>query len=190
MGKHTNEWLSEYIVQIGKGFYLAARALIVRTAQGPHRIIEVINPVVYKAMVDGKVVIVHANKIKRDPSKRQIRPNMDPFEVFTDEIVGEMLKTYNEELKAAADNLPQLHLPDEVSEVDRLETAAYNNTNLDFNANFNPDEVVELRQEKQAFFASLGFSKSYGVSKSIGTRRLVRISNNYLKRNELKKSSK
>ena len=48
---------------------------------GPHRIIEVKNPVVYKAMVNGKEKMGHLSKIKRDPAiiKR--------FDIYEDDII-------------------------------------------------------------------------------------------------------
>ena len=48
---------------------------------GPHMVIEVKNPVIYKCMVNGKERMVHASKMKRDPSSNR------PFEVWEDDII-------------------------------------------------------------------------------------------------------
>ena len=48
---------------------------------GPHKIIEVKNPVVYKALVNGKEKMVHASKMKRDPAINK------RFEVYEDDII-------------------------------------------------------------------------------------------------------
>ena len=37
---------------------------------GPHTVLAVINPVTYRARVDGSIKIIHANRMKRDPRKR------------------------------------------------------------------------------------------------------------------------
>ena len=103
---------------------------------GPHRITKVINPVVYEANVDGKLIIVHANKIKRDPSKRAIRHKLNPFEIFTDEIIGEMLKEYNEENK---DNIIQL----EQADPSRLEWDKHNEDNDYGDNQYNPPEYID-----------------------------------------------
>ena len=48
---------------------------------GPHKVIEVKSPVVYKCLVNGKEKMVWAGKMKRDPASNK------PFDAFEDDIV-------------------------------------------------------------------------------------------------------
>ena len=52
---------------------------------GPHKIIEVKNPVVYKIMVNGKAKMCHASKMKRDPASNK------RFEVYEDDVYDTLL---------------------------------------------------------------------------------------------------
>ena len=48
---------------------------------GPHKVIEVKNPIVYKCSVNGKEKMVYAGKMKRDPAANR------PFEAYEDDIM-------------------------------------------------------------------------------------------------------
>ena len=48
---------------------------------GPHLVVEVKNPIIYKCNINGKNRMVHASKMKRDPAANQ------PFEAWEDDIV-------------------------------------------------------------------------------------------------------
>ena len=68
---------------------------------GPHKVIEVLNPIVYVAMVDNKIKRVHALRMKRDPSTvKEYIPmshNMFDDEEKDDTLVMEELLIADEE---------------------------------------------------------------------------------------------
>jgi hypothetical protein len=72
----AKRWLTEE----GKKTYKLTRKLQMRYT-GPHLVIEVKNPVIYKVLVNGKERMVHASKMKRDPAANRI------LEVYEDDIL-------------------------------------------------------------------------------------------------------
>ena len=68
-----------FVTDLDKKHWKLTRKLMHRYT-GPHKIIQVMNPVVYKAMVNGREKMVHASKMKRDASSNK------PFEIFEDDV--------------------------------------------------------------------------------------------------------
>jgi len=76
---------------------------------GPHRVIEVLNPIVYVAMVDNKIKIVHALRMKRDPSTvREYIPMAN--DILNDNEVDDTL--LSEELLIEDDEANEGHFSD------------------------------------------------------------------------------
>jgi hypothetical protein len=72
----AKRWLTEE----GKKTYKLTRKLQMRYT-GPHLVVEVKNPAIYKVMVNGKERMVHASKMKRDPAANRV------LEVYEDDIL-------------------------------------------------------------------------------------------------------
>jgi hypothetical protein len=138
-----------FVTDLDKKHWKLTRKLMHRYT-GPHKIIQVMNPVVYKAMVNGREKMVHASKMKRDASSNK------PFEIFEDDVFDfddEYAEPEHEDINEFdSDLLVDLPVNDAIVE-DGIENDFIANEyvnddeylfNEDDNEYINDDEVIDM----------------------------------------------
>ena len=127
----AKKWLTDE----GKKTYKLTRKLQMRYT-GPHLVIEVKNPVMYKVKVNGKDRMVHASKMKRDPAANRL------LEVYEDDILDV------EDMNMEYENINDVEVEEnDINEDgDYINEDEYYDENYDDNMNYDGNNIDNVEE--------------------------------------------